>query len=260
MEYEDRITITAPEGIELQYTLAGLGSRFLALLLDVLVEVAVGAPLLGLLALLGMSTTVVGIVFLALYLVAFFVYDIAFEVWGAGRTPGKRWTGIRVVMADGQPVRFGASAARNLMRIVDQYLLLGVPASIAILLTRRNQRLGDMTGGTIVVRDRGVPPPAQSLTGPASPASASSLDLTAVTASDLALIRDFLARRESLATAARERVAEALTERLRGRVAGLGRGEQSGESLLEAVATAKSRSLYGSAEEQPEQRSNPWAQ
>ena len=48
-----------------------------------------------------------------------FFYDVLFEVLGGGRTPGKRWTGLRVVRSGGRPVTFARSSVRNVLRLID---------------------------------------------------------------------------------------------------------------------------------------------
>ncbi len=248
MEYEDRITIWAPEGIELEYTLAGLGSRFIAALLDTLVRVVVLGALIGALAALGAGATLLLVALILGTFLALFAYDIAFEVWAQGRTPGKRWSGLRVLMASGQPVSFAPSAVRNLMRIVDEWATAFIPGVVSILVTRRNQRLGDQAAGTIVVRERRGVNLAAATTVAAEPeAVGPGVDVTAVTASQLAAIRDFLARRDRLAPAARDRVSRALADSVSGRVGGLPPGGLPPERVLETIAAAKAASRYGSA-------------
>ena len=110
-----------PRGIELDYTLAGLGSRFIAASVDAVIRIAVLAALLGVMAALGAGSTLLLIVLIVGSFLALFAYDVAFEVWAGGRTPGKRWSGLRVLMANGQPVSFAPSAVRNLMRIIDEW-------------------------------------------------------------------------------------------------------------------------------------------
>lgn len=239
MEYEDKIRIATPEGIELEYTLAGLGSRFGAALIDLLIRLVLLGALYGLLAAVA-ANTVGAIIFLIAVFFAIFGYDIAFEVWGGGRTPGKRWSGLRVVMITGQPVGFAASAVRNLMRIIDIYATVFIAGTVSIIATSRNQRLGDLAGHTIVLRERHA-----ELKGAAAPADAAGaigqgLDVTAVTPSELAAIREFLARRDRLAREARDRVGAALASGLRAKVGGLPPGELPPERLLEMIAAAKS--------------------
>lgn len=237
MQYEDLITIPTPEGIELDYALAGAGSRFLAELVDIILRLVVLGALLAVLAALGSKNTAARVVAIVAAFLAWFMYDIVFEVWGGGRTPAKRWSGLRVVKAGGQPVGLGASAARTLLRIIDQWATLGLLGMLLISVTGRNQRLGDLAGGTIVLRERR---PAKARPETAGvPTAEPGLDVTRVTASDVATLRDFLARRDSLATEARARVAQALADGLAGKVGGLPPGGLPAERLLEAVVAAK---------------------
>ena len=237
MEYEDKIRIATPEGIELEYTLAGLGSRFGAALIDLVIRLILLGALYGVLAAVAPSA-VSAIIFLIAVFFAIFGYDIAFEVWGGGRTPGKRWSGLRVVMISGQPVGFAASAVRNLMRIIDIYATVFIAGTVSILTTRRNQRLGDLAGHTIVLRERHA-----LLKGTAASDGvavlAHGLDVTTVTASELAAVREFLSRRDSLAREPRDRVGTALANGLRSKVGGLPPGELPPERLLEMIAAAK---------------------
>lgn len=251
MEYEDRVTLIAPEGIELQYTLAGLGSRFIAEVLDDLIQVAVLIAVLLLLSALGVGSTghLIAVVVWAL---ARLPYWIGFEVWGGGRTPGKRMTGLRVVMASGRPVTFGPSAVRNVIRLVDIYATFGIAATVSILTTKKDQRLGDLAAGTLVIRDA-VPrrrrrraratAAAGSSSGPPGSGhqAPAGLDVTAVSADELATIREFLVRRDRLSRDARARVAQRLADGVRGRTGGLGAGATGPEDLLEAVVAAKRR-------------------
>jgi uncharacterized RDD family membrane protein YckC len=81
-------------------------------------------------------------------------YDVAFEVLASGRTPGKRLTGLRVVLENGGPVTFPASAVRNVLRLIDLLPGTYLVGIASILVSSRNQRLGDHAAGTLVVRDR----------------------------------------------------------------------------------------------------------
>ena len=119
VEFEDTMTITTPEGIDLQLSLAGLGSRFSAALVDLLIQ---GVLIGGVAVVLGSAFALRGWG-LAGYMVAVFVvfvaYNIVFEVLASGRTPGKRLNGLRVARVGGFPVGFLASAIRNTFRLVD---------------------------------------------------------------------------------------------------------------------------------------------
>jgi uncharacterized RDD family membrane protein YckC len=245
VEYEDRITIWAPEGLALEYTLAGVGSRFIAELVDLVLRLLVLGALIGVLAIAGVRGTALVIVLIVGAFLALFTYDIAFEVWGGGRTPGKRWNGLRVLMASGQPVSFGASAVRNVLRIIDMWATAMIAGIVSIVLTKRAQRLGDLAGGTIVVRERRAPGAATApVQEPIAPQEG--VDVTAVSPTELAAIRDFLARRDKLAPDARRRVAAALADGVGAKIGGLPPDGYPPERLLEVIAATKAASRYGS--------------
>src|SRR6476661_2151885 len=152
MEYEDIRTIATPEGVELALPLAGIGSRFSGLLLDLIIQYAllIACGLLAFWALGGVA----GDITIALAgLLLLLGYDVLFEVLGGGRTIGKRAAGLRVVLDTGAPIGLRASLIRNLLRLVEGLALMYVPAMISVLATRSNQRLGDLAAGTLVVRD-----------------------------------------------------------------------------------------------------------
>ena len=247
MQYEDRVTISTPEGVDVDLSLAGIGSRFIAALIDTAIKVIAligffiflfgGTSLLG-----GGSLTSLGAA--AFYVVAFlilFAYDVFFETLSSGRTPGKRWTGLRVVRMGGRPVGFVASAIRNMVRIVDFLPSLYLIGMIATIATRMNQRLGDLAAGTVVVRERPVTlaPPERPPAPTPMPSGAESWDVAAVTADDLATVRRFLERRGELAPHARAHLALELSNRLRHKV--VGAPPMSPETFLEMVSAAKAK-------------------
>ncbi|HEX8102367.1 MAG TPA: RDD family protein [Solirubrobacteraceae bacterium] len=255
MEYEDRLRISTPEGVDLELTLAGIGSRFTAALIDltlqILLIVALGFLLVGVGSLtdggtgsgsgdVGGDSEAIGIAIVTLLtFLIWFGYDVLFEVRGGGRTPGKRLTGLRVVRASGRPVGFVTSAIRNVLRLVDflpTFYALGVAA---VFVSSRNQRLGDMAAGTVVVRDRKGGRTRAVTPLPAGPAlDTGGWDVSAVTAEEVAAVRRFLERRPTLADGPRAALAAHLAGRLRGKVAGA--PEQAApEAFLEALSAAK---------------------
>ena len=152
MQYEDRITIPTPEGVSLELTLAGLGSRAIAGAVDlVLKAVAVAVLLIVFVAAVGDPGL---LVFVPLAGMTMLVYDVLFETLGGGRTPGKRIAGLRVVRTSGRPVDLTASVIRNALRLFDGLALSYVPTIVSIIVTRRNQRPGDLAADTVVIRDR----------------------------------------------------------------------------------------------------------
>lgn len=250
MPYEDRISIATPEGVDLRLTLAGLGSRAVARIVDQLIQTGVLIAVALLAGLAGGAGSVAGALFLVVLFLVQFGYDVLFETLASGRTPGKRWSGLRVVRSDGGPVGFVPSAVRNLVRLVD--FLPGVYAvgMAAVLASRRNQRLGDMAAATLVVRERHggrrpAPAPAAAASGtwpPTADAGAVAWDVSAVTADELATVRRFLERRSGLTADARARLAGELADRLRPKVVGPPPG-QAPEAFLEALAAAKAARL-----------------
>jgi uncharacterized RDD family membrane protein YckC len=240
MEYEDTTRISTPEGVELELRLAGLGSRFSAELIDILIKgVLLGAlALLAFLALGGVAATVV---FTVGVFAAVVVYDVVFEVRSAGATPGKRALGTRVLLEDGSPVGLRASAIRNVIRLIEGFALLYIPAIIAVLATRRNQRLGDLAAGTVVAR-------ATQEGGPAFrrlPAAGeyADWDVSAVTQEELAAVRSFLGRRFGFEPAVRYQLAATLAAKLGPKVSGGPPYDQQPERFLEQLESAKSARL-----------------
>ena len=142
--------IATPEGVELKLPVAGLPARLLAWMIDGLIKfvaLMVGGILFAFLGTAGSGLYLVGLFIL------FWFYNVLFEVFNRGATPGKRALGLRVMNTNGTPVGWAGSTIRNLVRFVD--LLPGVYllGFLSVYLSRRFQRLGDLAAGTIVVYD-----------------------------------------------------------------------------------------------------------
>ncbi|MBV8693063.1 MAG: RDD family protein [Actinobacteria bacterium] len=244
MRYEDVISIDTPEGVPLELTLAGVGSRFLAAIVDSAIQFATILLIVVIVSALGASGTVTagGVV---LSFLVFFGYDILFEVKSSGRTPGKRLTGLRVVRRGGGPVGFRTSAVRNLLRLVDLLPGMYFVGIISVLATKQNQRLGDLAAGTLVLREikATVPIAPVAVATPELQDEVATWDVSGVTADELATVRRFLERRPGLAPAARTQLAEELTRRLYPKVVGPP-PEVAAEHFLEQLVAAKAgRSL-----------------
>jgi uncharacterized RDD family membrane protein YckC len=190
VQYEDRLTIATPEGVTLELTLAGLGSRFVGALIDglVLAVTYLGILLLSYLLslVLGEDSPVIFAVLAVLVFLLIFGYDVCFEVFNSGRTVGKLAAGLRVVRIDGGPVNFRTSFVRNVLRLVDWLPGVPVVGIISILATRRNQRVGDLVAGTLVVREPRVPRKARTPAPAAVAAGAGAEKMRAGRAPDLA--------------------------------------------------------------------------
>lgn len=221
MHLDDRLTIETPEGLSIEVTLAGLGSRFGAAVLDLLIQ---GVLLLALTLAMSLAGSVVsadlGVFLLGLgtLLIAIIVlgYYIVFEALNGGRTPGKAAFGIHVATVDGTALGLGAVTLRTLMRLIDFLPAAYAIGAVMIAISPRNQRLGDVVANTVVVRRRTA---AVDATSSEVPAETRGWDVSVVTDAEIALIRRFVQRRSSLAPDARSRLARDLAARLRPKIA-----------------------------------------
>jgi uncharacterized RDD family membrane protein YckC len=220
--------VPTAEAVALRYELAGIGSRFLAVALDLALQSVAAAVIVIAVALTAWPTVVVAtrmgfrdpvsaIVLAALVIAVFaifFGYFIYFEVAWNGRTPGKRALGLRVMRTGGFPVDAQASVVRNVVRILEAGVGLYALSGLVVLRSERNQRIGDYAAGTVVVVDR--------------PADDSILDAIAAvddgrddgcSPADRELIARFLARRDDLDVNARAIIATKIATRVRPKLA-----------------------------------------
>ena len=208
------------EAVAIRYELAGLGSRFLAVIVDILAQIVLvvvlgigfgfASPLLAR-APLGknLEAWAIGAGLFAFFLI-FFGWFIIFEIWWSGRTPGKRALGLRVVRDGGFPIDAGAAVIRNVVRIVEFGIGFYAASAVCALISRENKRLGDFAAGTIVVRDRAETAPDLDAYL-ARPVRSD----TGLSDGDRHLIERFLARRTALDPAARIRLAAQIAGRVR---------------------------------------------
>lgn len=235
MKFEDTTKVDSPEGVQLELTLAGLGTRMIAQMLDWLIKLGVA---LGLLLLLMPSRLGSTLLLVSVTLVSFFGYELFFETIWSGRTPGKRASRVRVVMADGSPVTFTAALVRSLLRIVDFLPTLYGLGAILVFVTSKNQRLGDLAAGTIVVREpkaveAGLTTMLDHVSVPAG------FDATAITQEQLAVARSYLLRRSTLSPDVADRLAKQIATDLRTVVMDP-TGELADQRLIEVIVAAKS--------------------
>lgn len=246
MDYEDRMTIETPEGVVVEVALAGIGSRLTAAFLDGLIQLVVLGALIWISFAafpeptsgedLSAFLIIFAIVNLLLFIVLF-SYHAVFEAFWSGRTPGKKAAGLRVVQVGGRPIDVKAALVRNLMRLVDILPGMYGVAIVAILATGRNQRLGDLVAGTMVIREQ-TPAPLSAPEPVAPMPGLETWDVSTVTTDELATVQRFLIRRRELSADARAQVAKRIADGLRPKVAGapLLRAEE----FLEQLALAKS--------------------
>src|ERR1700678_1103703 len=166
--YADQLNIETPEQVDLRFPIAGIGSRFLALLADSVLQVVALVAMFFVFGLIvsaaprvaGTTTMVntgakwfiaaVGLFYFLLY----WGYYSLFEAFWNGQTPGKRLLKIRVIKDSGRQITLFEALTRNLIRVIDMlpsFYLVGV---ITMLCNKEQKRLGDLVAGTIVVHER----------------------------------------------------------------------------------------------------------
>jgi uncharacterized RDD family membrane protein YckC len=219
---EKRITITTPEQVEFSYELAGLGSRFLAFLIDSLIKSASILIIWILLSLIGahihldltaktenLVTSYLSLSTLVLGGLAGFIvigYYVFFETLWNGQTPGKKLAGLRVMKENGRSINIFDAAARNFLRAVDflpSFYLLG---SILVQFNGRGKRMGDMAAGTVVVKCENETPPVPFPELEVAPPPVQ-LPLERLGAEEHHLVRSFITRRNELSSDTRSRLA-----------------------------------------------------
>lgn len=245
----DKLTIETPEQTALEFAIAGIGSRFLAILIDVLVQSGVAiAAVFGFIVIssgLSVVNSKAGLwvtAFIVLfYFLLYFGYYAFFEIIWNGQTPGKRRVGIRVIKEDGRPLTPAESIGRNLMRIVDWLPAFYGVGILCAFLTKGNKRLGDLVVGSLVVRETSLAelkPIWQ--TAPAQesrfPKGSGPLGADKLTSQEAALIESFLSRRSSLDYLLRRRMADEVFGRIKGKITLPEGNALSSESLLEALS------------------------
>jgi len=250
---EQVIDIETPEQVAFSYTVAGIGSRGAAVLIDTLIL----AMLLIAIALLyatvlapaadrgprhgSLSSSWAAAIIALLIFAVNWGYFVVFEALWDGQTPGKRRMGIRVVQDGGYSVGFAASAVRNLVRLIDMLPppLYGV-GIISVTLSKTGKRLGDLVAGTFVVQERLVQ------LAPAVVAARPTTESVTARLSDdeYELLERFRARRDSLDPPQRARLAQQVAARLEHYLPDDGRSQLAQLSaLFETERAARARGL-----------------
>jgi uncharacterized RDD family membrane protein YckC len=212
------LTVVTPEAVVLDFRAAGLGSRTLAKMIDLLIQFfALFATLFIVGAVAFASESAAIVLIIVLLFVVFYGYSTILETWWNGRTIGKRIFNIRVITTEGGPVRFRHAAIRSMIGTFDFFFPApgGLIAVSFALLTKRSQRLGDLAAGTIVIRDRNADQ-APVFFGPAygAEAVAKNLDTSLLDAAHYTLVREVLLRGPELMPEARWQLTEQLAERV----------------------------------------------
>jgi uncharacterized RDD family membrane protein YckC len=263
MSLEDRYVTPTPEGVSMDVVLAGIGSRFMAFVIDsillAIVLVVVNVALFnGFSANTRSDQILTAGLSLLIFVLIFAGYFIICEMLWSGRSIGKRAAGIRVISATGAAEGFWSILLRNIARLIDFLPAFYIVGSISILASANNQRIGDMLANTIVIRERHAADRAQAVsmsaaqqswttpvygsvttpTVPALPDALATWDVSMVSDAEVALIRQFLSRRWDYNGEARERLAAQLKARVESRVAGADR-DMAPEEFLFTVSKVK---------------------
>jgi uncharacterized RDD family membrane protein YckC len=243
----DKLTIETPEQTALEFPLAGIGSRFLALAADTLLQMAVAFILVVVFAVsaisLSLFSKVAGIWTFAILVFALFSlqfgYFALFEALWNGQTPGKRWTHLRVIKDSGRPISAYDAVLRNLLRIVDSLPTMYATGLITMLISKENKRVGDYAAGTVVIHEK----PLQGVnTIWQQSASATAVQphtggaLPQISVEELQLVETFLDRRGSLDPHVRRAMAHQIVDRLAERWPITADDRVDVEKFLEATA------------------------
>ncbi len=260
--FADQLSIETPEQVALTFPVAGIGSRFVALLLDHLIQFGLVIVVLLLFVLVRAAfgaqhfESLGSKWFLALMIFFFFLlfwgYFALFEAFWRGQTPGKRAMQLRVIKDSGRQITLFESLARNLLRVADYLPSLYLAGVICMLTNRRNKRLGDLAAGTMVIHERAetqpllysgtflrqefsAPTPSDpwfTATAAASPFAANAA--ARLSHRDLAVIEAFFARSLNLPLEVRAAMAERILREMTDRM-GVTVPDGTPERLLEGL-------------------------
>jgi uncharacterized RDD family membrane protein YckC len=253
-DMRQELTILTPEKVELTFRLAGIPSRAWAFILDqlllwgvLLVLLLLGALVLNAVEAPDELCEIATVVWAYFSFAAFFVYPMLFHIFMHGQTPGKLVLGLRVIMLDGSAVTAQAAILRTLAVAADFAPSLFLAGAIAMLLSAKSQRIGDMVAGTIVIgtkRPRRPAPAAE----PGLAAGAHGLEahvgsVRRLNEADLRAIRAFLGRYAELDPASRDRLYLGIWSSLTARVELDMPAGASPLDMLAAVASKLERDL-----------------
>ncbi|MEH2376834.1 RDD family protein [Nostoc sp.] len=227
MRFFNRITFQTPESVELEFTLAGIGNRALALLIDytalavILLVFFLGWTLFSTQLFNFFEARNLGIWLIAIFFIIAFAiyigYFVFFETLWFGQTPGKRVAKIRVVRDDGRLIGLQQATLRALLRPFDETLFIG---AFLIMFGRREKRLGDLAAGTIVIQAQ-TPTASATLTiSEQAKVLHEQLiqiaDLSPLMPDDFAVIREYLQRRGAMSLKAKASLSLKLAEQVVG--------------------------------------------
>jgi uncharacterized RDD family membrane protein YckC len=243
--HDDQLQIDTPEQIALELPLAGIGSRFLGLAIDTLLQIVLYVTAVLALAFVGATgirrylrwvplNWVPAVVILGLFCI-YWGYFAFFEIIWKGQTPGKRAAKIRVIKESGRPINAYEAIARNLLRAVDALPGFYGVGILCVMLNSQNRRLGDYVAGTVVVHDKRTEEVKPEWVTAKEPATTNP-QLALVPSEELVLIETYLHRRAEMDLTLRDQVAFKIASRITDKT-GLQRDpNQSLDDFLEGAA------------------------
>lgn len=146
------LMITTPEHVPIRLQPAGAGSRFLAILIDSFITMALGSAI-GVLLMIVLPGGIAAALIITINFVLTWGWHVWFETRRQGRTPGKRALKLRVIDARGLPVSLYQSLVRNIVRVLDFAPAFYGIGAIAVLVNPSRRRLGDLVADTLVIRE-----------------------------------------------------------------------------------------------------------
>ena len=228
IETEETLIIETPERVPLAFALASIGNRFLAVAIDHAIQfTSIAVVVFIFLFAAGVFNTdeptrpdafasdapnwIIAVMIIVLFLL-FTGYFALFEWWWDGQTPGKRLMKLRVIREDGRPITLWEAIARNLLRIFDAIPGFVIPiysiGLIVVFLSNRDQRVGDLFAGTVVIRERTDEAPtfAETFSNPVADAAfrrvqkqtAFEANITSLDEKEIEIVESFLRRRWDL--------------------------------------------------------------
>src|SRR5580704_19125899 len=242
----EKLIIETPEQTSIEFPLAGIGSRFLAVAIDTLIQWTVFAVLGLILVAVGFSigagfgqsssggVWIVAILVFVFFLITYGYYILFESIWN-GQTPGKRITHIRVIKDSGQPITAIDAVGRNLLRIVDQLPVFYGVGVLCAWISPQSKRLGDYVAGTVVVHEKPFETVAPQWNAPAQ-AAAHQYGANRLTPEEFALVETFLSRRSALDAGVRYDTAAGIVRRIESKLILPPEGKPSAEKLLEELS------------------------
>jgi len=244
MDSFDQLKIDTPEQIALELPLAGIGSRFLAIAIDTLIQAALYfiTAIIFVIALprgLSVFTFLPRLIGPAMAIFIGFAiywgYFAIFETFWKGQTPGKRFTGIRVIKESGRPINAFEAVGRNMMRAVDGLPLIYGVGLVCMMCNRQSRRLGDFVAGTVVVHEKATEEVRPSW-NTATEFSSTAPGPAHATADELVLIETYLSRRFELDPEVRLRTAIQIADRIKAKTGLESQPRQHVDDFLEEAA------------------------